>query len=69
MGRALHGLVRRRGVRGYFDLYEVPRPLLAELDLAERDDIFAPRGLPVDSIWDALDRRGVSRASWDWRTP
>lgn len=69
VGRALHGLVRRRGVRGYFDLYEVPRPLLAEFDLAERDDIFAPRGLPVDSLWDALARRGVARVSWDWRTP
>ncbi len=69
VGRALHGLVRRRGVHGYFDLYEVPRPLLAEFDLAERDDIFAPGGLPVDSLWDALARRGTSRISWDWRTP
>jgi hypothetical protein len=69
VGRALHGLVRRRGVRGYFDLYDVPRPLLAEFDLAERDDIFAPGGLPVDSLWDALARRGARRVSWDWRTP
>jgi hypothetical protein len=69
VGRALHALVRRRGVRGYFDLYEVPRPLLAEFDLAERDDIFAPGGLPVDSLWDALERRGVRWSSWDWRTP
>ncbi len=69
VGRVLHALVRRRGVRGYFDLYDVPRPLLAEFDLAERDDIFAPKGLPVDSFWDTLARRGVSRVSWDWRTP
>ena len=69
VGRALHALVRRRGVRGYFDLYEVPRPLLAEFDLAERDDIFAPNGLPIDSLWDTLVRRRVSRVSWDWRTP
>jgi hypothetical protein len=69
VGRALHALVRRRGVRGYFDLYEVPRPLLAEFDLAERDDIFTPGGLPVDSLWDALARRQVARVSWDWRTP
>ncbi len=69
VGRALHALVRRRGVRGYFDLYDVPRPLLAEFDLAERDDIFAPGGLPVDSLWDALARRGARWASWDWRTP
>lgn len=69
MSRTLHALVRRRGVRGYFDLYEVPIPLLAEFDLAERDDIFAPGGLPLDSLWDALERRGVARAMWDWRTP
>lgn len=69
VGRALHAVVGRRGVRGYFDLYEVPRPLLAEFDLPERDDIFAPGGLPLDSLWDALERRGVARVSWDWRTP
>jgi type I phosphodiesterase/nucleotide pyrophosphatase len=69
LGRVLHRLVRRRGVGGYFDLYQVPRPLLAEFDLAERDDIFAPQGLPLDSLWDALARRGVHRVSWDWRTP
>jgi len=69
VGRALHDLVRRRGVKGYFDLYEVPRPLLGEFDLAERDDIFAPRGLPVDSLWDSLERHGVSWRSWEWRTP
>jgi len=69
LGRALHARVRSRGVRGYFDLYEVPRPLLAQFDLAERDDIFAPGGLPGDSLWDSLARRGIPWASWDWRTP
>lgn len=69
VGRALHALVRWRGIDGYFDLYEVPRPLLAQFDLPERDDIFAAGGLPVDSLWDALARRGVDRVAWDWRTP
>jgi hypothetical protein len=69
LGRALHALVRRRGVHGYFDLYQVPRPLLSRFDLAERDDIFAPGGLPVDTLWDTLARRGTRWASWDWRTP
>ena len=27
-------------VQGYFNLYEVPRELLPEFDLPERDDIF-----------------------------
>ena len=69
LGRALHALVRRRGVRGYFDLYHVPRPLLSRFDLPERDDIFAPAGLPLDSLWDTLARRGTPWVSWDWRTP
>ena len=47
-------LVARRGVRGYFSLYQVPRELLEEFDLAERDDIFVPGGLPGDSLWDAV---------------
>jgi len=69
MRRALTRVVERRGVRGYFHLYDVPRWLLPEFDLAERDDIFAPGGLPVDSLWDALERRGISWRRWNWRTP
>lgn len=58
-----------RGVRGYFNLYEVPLEELARFDLAERDDLFAPGGLPVDTLWDALARRGVKWRGWNWRTP
>jgi hypothetical protein len=68
-GRWLRRVVESRGVRGYFDLYQVPRPLLAEFDLVEKDDLFAPGGLPVDSLWDALDRRGIAWRGWNWRTP
>jgi len=68
-GRWLRRLVESRGVRGYFDLYEVPRPLLAEFDLVERDDLFVPGGLPVDSLWDTLDRRRIPWRGWNWRTP
>ena len=65
--RLLTRAVERRGVRGYFNLYEVPRPLLAEFDLAERDDIFAPGGLPGDSLWDVLARRSIPWRGWNWR--
>lgn len=58
-----------RGVRGYFNLYEVPLDELARFDLPERDDLFAPGGLPVDTLWDAFARRGVSWHGWNWRTP
>jgi hypothetical protein len=62
-------VVERRGVGGYFHLYDVPRWLLPEFDLAERGDIFRPGGLPVDSLWDSLGRRGIPWRQWNWRTP
>jgi len=69
MTRLLERLVRRRGVRGYFNLYEVPREELPAFDLPEKDDIFRPGGLPCDSLWDALERRGAAWRGWNWRTP
>jgi len=68
-GRWLRDRVAARGVRGYFDLYEVPRALLPQFDLVERDDLFQPGGLPGDSLWDTLERRGVRWRGWNWRTP
>ena len=61
-------LMRRGGVRGYFNLYDVPREELPLFDLPERADIFAPGGLPCDSLWDTLERRHVAWRGWNWRT-
>lgn len=69
LGRALSAVVRARGVRGYFDLYDVPRRLLPAFDLPERGDPFAPGGLPGGSLWDTLERRGLKWRGWNWRTP
>src|SRR5262249_52539243 len=69
VGQWLTRLVAERGVEGYFHLYEVPRELLERFDLPEKDDIFMARGLPVDSLWDSLEARGVSWRGWNWRTP
>jgi hypothetical protein len=68
MSRLLTRVVSRRGVRGYFHLYDVPRERLPEFDLAERGDIFAPGGLPGVSLWDALERRRIAWRGWNWRT-
>jgi hypothetical protein len=70
-GRLGRMLARRVGrtVHGYFNLYEVPREELPEFDLPEREDIFRPGGLPCDSLWDTLQRRGVAWRGWNWRTP
>lgn len=67
--RALTRLVAARGVRGYFDLYEVPRDRLERFDLPERADIFAPGGLPGGSLWDSLEASGLRWRGWNWRTP
>ena len=67
LGRMLHRIVQRRGVRGYFQLYDVPRALLPAFDLPERGDPFAPGGLPLPSLWDTLEARGVAWRRWDWR--
>lgn len=56
-------------VRGYFNLYDVPLEELARFDLAERADLFAPGGLPVDSLWDAFERMRLAWRGWNWRTP
>jgi hypothetical protein len=69
MTRLLERVVAGRGVRGYFNLYEVPRAELAAFDLPERGDIFAPGGLPCASLWDSLERRGTAWRGWNWRTP
>ena len=69
VGRVLSRVVARRGVRGYFHLYDVPRWMLPHFDLPERADIFRPGGLPLDSFWDALERRGLTWRQWNWRTP
>ena len=68
LGSWLRREVERRGVHGYFHLYEVPRELLERFDLPEREDIFAPGSLPMDSLWDTLERRRISWRGWNWRT-
>jgi hypothetical protein len=69
LGRVLHRFIERRGVGGYFQLYEVPRELLCEFDLCERRDIFAPGAFGVDSLWEGFARRGARARVWSWRTP
>ena len=58
-----------RRVHGYFNLYDVPREELPAFDLPEQADVFRPGGLPVDSLWDSLERRGLAWRGWNWRTP
>ena len=59
----------KAAVRGYFDLYEVPWDELAQLDVCERDLLFAPGALPgIGTIFDDAADRRLRVRTWDWRT-
>jgi hypothetical protein len=60
----------KEGVRGYFDLYEVPLRLLPQFDLPERANLFDVAGVsPVPSLFDRLSEKGIPFRSWSWRSP
>lgn len=60
---------RRRTIRGYYDLYEIPLEVLGHFDVAEHGDPYAVGGLPRESIFDRLAARGVAFRMWTYRTP
>ncbi|MEP7028801.1 MAG: alkaline phosphatase family protein [Candidatus Eisenbacteria bacterium] len=56
-------------VRGYFDLYEVPWRVLRDLDVCERDPLFATGALPgIGTIFDDMAAQRLQVRTWDWRT-
>jgi hypothetical protein len=58
-----------RSVKGYFDLYEVPWNELADLDVCERENLFAPGALGgIGTIFDDLGEQRMTSRIWDWRT-
>jgi hypothetical protein len=59
----------RRSIGGYFDLYEVPWSELAELDVCERANLFAPGGLgAIGTVFDDAAARRLRTRVWDWRS-
>ncbi len=56
-------------VGGYFDLYDVPWADLAELDVCERANLYAPGGLgPIGTWFDDFAARRLGVRVWDWRS-
>ncbi len=56
-------------IGGYFDLYDVPWDDLAELDVCERANLYAPGGLGAIGTWfDDFASRRLGVRVWDWRT-
>jgi len=59
----------KRDVGGYFDLYDVPWADLAELDVCERVNLYAPGGMGVIGTWfDDFAARRLGVRVWDWRS-
>ena len=59
----------QRTVGGYFDLYEVPWADLAELDVCERRNLYAPGGMGrIGTLFDDAASRRLSTRVWDWRS-
>lgn len=60
----------RRGITGYFSLYEVPPTLLRQFDLCQQKNIFGPEAFPgLDTPFDTAVRLGLRRRIWSWDTP
>jgi hypothetical protein len=58
----------KASVAGYFDLYDVPWAELAELDVCERANLYAPGGLgPIGTWFDDFAARRLGVRVWDWR--
>lgn len=61
--------LRGRGVTGYFSLYEIPLSVLAEFDLCQRKDIYAPGAFDgMSGLADLALGSGAGRI-WNWSVP
>lgn len=62
--------LERRGITGYFSLYQIPLPWLGYFDLCQRRDLYAPGAFDdgVNGLADHLERMGSYRV-WNWRVP
>ena len=61
--------LRLRGVTGYFSLYEIPLSVLAEFDLCQRKDIYAPGAFDgMSGLADWALCTGAGRI-WSWSVP
>ena len=60
---------RRKAIKGYYDLYDIPLNVLGYFDVAHHGDPYAPGGLKEESFFDRLERDGISYRSWNYRTP
>ena len=70
MQRSVSARLKRRGITGYFSLYEIPPGLLTEFDLCQRRNLFRPGAIDGHpSVFDDLAERGIPHRVWDWSVP
>ncbi len=62
-------LARRETIKGYYDLYEIPLPVLSRLDVAQRGDPYQPGGMTVETIFDGLVSARIAYRVWTYKTP
>jgi hypothetical protein len=60
---------RRRAIRGYYDLYEIPAHVLGRFDVAQHQDPYLPGGLARESVFDVFANTGIPYRLWNYRTP
>jgi hypothetical protein len=60
---------RRKLIRGYYDLYDIPLNVLGHFDVAHHGDPYSPGGIEQESFFDRLASDGVSYRLWTFRSP
>jgi hypothetical protein len=60
---------KRRAIRGYYDLYDIPLTVLPYFDVAQRGDPYEPRGMGTENLFDGLVSQDVEYRLWTYRTP
>ncbi len=58
---------RLYGYDGYFQLYQMPLDRIALMNYCEKQDIFAPKGLPVPNLQDILLQSRLKYHLSDWQ--
>jgi hypothetical protein len=59
---------RRASITAYYDLYEIPLHLLGRFDLAQHEDPYQPGGLRRETVFDRLEKEGVTYRLWYYQT-
>ena len=60
---------KRKTIKGYYDLYEIPLDVLGYFDVAHHGDPYLPGGFGEETFFDRLVKENVPFKVWTYRTP